>query len=490
MTTEAFLTLLQQIQEQKTGTETLEVKAAHEGCPSRLYDTFSAFANSHEGGTIVFGVDETENFKEVGVYDLKDLQKKVSEQSEQMEPRIHPQFTLVQKNNVAFLAVEIPPLEVADKPCFYRGKGRLKGSYSRIGDMDVPMTEYEIYSFEAFRKKYRDELRPCERADQSTLDQKSVHEYLFRLKKDRPNLSNLDDEQVLTLMNLVKDGHPTLAAVLLFSLYPQVYYPQLSIIATVVPGNEKGSLGDQGERFIDNKRIEGTVREMLEKSLTFVQRNMKTRTFIDSKTGKRTDIPEYPILAVREAIINALSHRDYSVHTEGMPIQLILYKNRLEVINPGGLYGRLTVNELGRALPDTRNPVLATALEVLGITENRYSGIPSMRNELEKSGLPQPIFDNSYGKFSVTFLAENKMKSTTSDKKPSSEKALLEFCRKPKTKQEIADFLQMKSISYAVKTYIKPLVAEGKITLSLPDRPSSPYQQFSTTETEKSGGQR
>ena len=70
--------------------------------------------------------------------------------------------------------------------------------------------------------------------------------------------------------------------------------------------------------------------------------------------------------AVREAILNALVHRDYSLHTEGMPIQLIMYSNRIEITNPGGLYGRLTPDQLGNAPPDTRNPVLVTAMETLG----------------------------------------------------------------------------------------------------------------------------
>lgn len=80
---------------------------------------------------------------------------------------------------------------------------------------------------------------------------------------------------------------------------------------------------------------------------------------------------------MRETVLNALVHRDYSIHTEGMPIQLTMYSDRLEVANPGGLYGRLTVDQLGKVQPDTRNPVLVTAMESLGQTENRYSGIPA-----------------------------------------------------------------------------------------------------------------
>ena len=74
--------------------------------------------------------------------------------------------------------------------------------------------------------------------------------------------------------------------------------------------------------------------------------------------------------AIREAIVNALVHRDYSMHTEGMPIRLILFEDRMEIRNPGGIYGRIRADKLGKVQPDTRNPVLASALEVLGMTEN------------------------------------------------------------------------------------------------------------------------
>ena len=106
----------------------------------------------------------------------------------------------------------------------------------------------------------------------------------------------------------------------------------------------------------------------------------------------RDDRTDYPITAIREAVINALVHRDYSIHTEGMPIQILMFDNRIEIHNPGGLYGRIRIDQLGKVQPDTRNPVLASELEVLGITENRYSGIPTIRKELEKYHLISPEF--------------------------------------------------------------------------------------------------
>ena len=85
---------------------------------------------------------------------------------------------------------------------------------------------------------------------------------------------------------------------------------------------------------------------------------------VDSETGKRKDRTDYPITAIREVILNALVHRDYSIHTEGMSIQIIMFENRIEIRNPGGIYGRIRIDQLGQSryfvssIPVT-NPTIA-----------------------------------------------------------------------------------------------------------------------------------
>lgn len=316
MTTEELLELLDQVQKMKCESAVLEIKSAETGCPKRLYDTLSAFSNQDEGGVLLFGVKEEDDFKEVGVYDVQDLQKKINEQALQMEPVVRPLLTAVEKDGRCFAAAEIPGMDLAERPCFYRGHGRLRGSFVRIGDSDEPMTEYEIYSYEAFRKKYQDDIRSIPRAVMSALDQNAVNAYLDKLKQGKPNLTALTDGELCELMSITRDGAATLSAVLLFGLYPQAYLPQLCITAIAVPGTEIGDLGSAGERFIDNKRIEGSIPQMLEDAMQFVRKNMRTKTIIDPLTGRREDRMDYPMTAVREAIVNALVHRDYSMHTE------------------------------------------------------------------------------------------------------------------------------------------------------------------------------
>lgn len=172
--------LIKQIQIRGCEEQTMEVKSAHYGCPEKLYDTISAFSNQNNGGTFLFGLDEKEGFKKVGVYDAQDLQKKVMEYCEQMTPVVRPVFTICNEGTLVFLSAEIPPVDITDRPCFKTAKGRLQGSYIRVGEADKPMTEYEVYSFEAFRKKYRDDIRPAAGVSFSALDQEKLESYLLR----------------------------------------------------------------------------------------------------------------------------------------------------------------------------------------------------------------------------------------------------------------------------------------------------------------------
>ena len=152
MITEELVELTKWILEKKTERQDLEIKTAHGGCPKRLYDTLSSFSNQDGGGILFFGIDEKEGFKLSGVYDLQDLQKKVVEQCNQMVPPVRAVFTVAEVNGFDVCSAEIPGLELSERPCYYKGAGRLKGAYTRVGDADMVMTEYELYSYEAFRK--------------------------------------------------------------------------------------------------------------------------------------------------------------------------------------------------------------------------------------------------------------------------------------------------------------------------------------------------
>ena len=343
MLTEELLDLVHTVVRQKAESQTLEVKAAHLDCPKRLYDTLSSFSNQDSGGVLLFGLDERQGFQVVGVYDLQDLQKKVTEQCGQMEPPVRAVFTIAEADGLPVCAAEIPAVDLSE--------------------------------------------RPIQRADLSTLHQDALQRYLLDRRVERPGFGRLDEAQQMEMLNITRDGVPTLAAVLNFGVYPQGYLPQLGITAVVVPGREIGETA-QGDdaRFLDNKRIEGTIAEMVEEALAFCKRNMKARTIIDPQTGRRTDQTEYPISALREAILNALIHRDYSIYTEGTPVQLDFFTDRLEIHSPGSLYGRTTVEQLGHSRPDLRNPAGDRGLSG---HQDRFLRHPPLCGAPHRSGQPQ-----------------------------------------------------------------------------------------------------
>ena len=471
MQTEALKKLVYDIQSKKTETQTIELKSSEHGCPTRLFDTLSSFSNQDEGGIIVFGIDEKDDYKIKGVYDAQDLQKKVTEQCKQMEPSVRALFTVCDIDGATVVSAEIPGVDISERPVFYKGVGRIKGSYVRVGESDEPMSEYEIYSYEAFRKRIRDDIRVVENAKMQLFDEKRMNNYLASVKNERRNLAeNVSENEILELMGVTSDGSPTLAGLMTFSKYPQTYFPQLCITAVSLPGTEMGSTGTDGERFIDNKRITGAIPDMLDEAVEFVRKNSRTKTIIDDN-GKRADKNEYPIKAVREAILNALVHRDYSIHTENVPVRIEMYRDRMEITNSGGLYGKITIDALGKVHPETRNAALANMLELLNITENRYSGIPTMRMEFLNAGLPVPVFSVRHGEFKVI------MKNGYHTETVSLTDSIIEFCSVPRSRAELISFTG-KSRNYVMGQIVAPLIESGKIKLTIPDKPKSSNQKY------------
>lgn len=487
MLKEELIALIKEVTTRKSESQHIECKKAAGGTPQRLYDTLSAFANQNGGGIILFGIDEQNGYEVSGVYDPQDIQVKVMNQSLQMNPILRPVLTVAEIEGKYVVSAEISECEIFEKPCFYTGAGRIRGSYIRVGESDQPMTEYEVYSYEAFKRKIEDEIRVVERAAMTTFDRDSLTEYFIKLRRIKTNLAKQSDEKILELQGLCQDGKPTVAGLMLFGEYPQAYMPQLVITAMVVPGTQIGDIGEKNERFIDNKRIEGTIPQMIEEAMAFVWRNSRSATVINA-AGARDDRDEYPMKAVRELVINALVHRDYSIHTDHSPIRLILYRDRMEIENPGGLYGRMTLDALGHTASDTRNPFIAGGLETLLLTENRYSGIPTARMEMLRAGLPEPVFESLHGVFKATLF--NSKESVNMKKEETAayggeddvEGLILKFCSQPKSREEIANELKMNSTYYVVTKYLRPLIQSGKLAMTIPDTPRSRSQQYFTVD--------
>lgn len=477
MREEELTNLVRKIQRRQTELQTVELKSAEKGFP-KIYDTLSAFSNRDEGGVIIFGISEKDNYRVVGVYDIEDAQKKAMEACNQMEPLVRAVFTTAEIDGKLVLSAEIPSVEYWSRPVFYKGAGRLKGSYIRVSDGDQPMTEYEVYCYEAFKRRIREDLRIVPECRYDLLNQERLSNYFKKVKKEKTNLASLPNETIMELMGLTVKGEFTLASALVFSIYPQAWFPQLCITAVSLPGTAMGITDQSGARFLDNKRITGAIPDMLEEAVEFVSRNMRTKTII-GQDGKRADKDEYPVVAVREGILNALIHRDYGMLAENTTISIEMYRDRMEIINKGGLYGGGSVKMLGKGRPETRNAVLASILETLKITENRYSGIPTIIRTMEEAELPPPEFQITHGEFRL-ILRNGTEISTNEIDKTDIISAVLQFCRTPRSREEITNFTG-KSRYHTMSTIVQPLIEQGKLKMTIPEKPKSPSQKFVTT---------
>ena len=168
------------------------------------------------------------------------------------------------------------------------------------------------------------------------------------------------------------------------------------------------------------------------------------------------------------------------MYTENTPISIEMYRDRMMIRNRGGLYGGGSIKQLGKGRPETRNAALANMLELLNVTENRYSGIPTILKEFENAGLPAPRFDVRRGDFEVTFW-NNIFNPAEELDKTDLPKAILQFCKIPRSRKELVEFTG-KSQYYTMSSIIQPLIETGQLRLTLPEKPKSSKQRFKTVD--------
>ena len=416
-----------------------------------------------------------------------------------MEPAIRVDILPMEYDGKNILAVKVDEIAQNKKPCYYKPKGLKNGSYTRIGDRDELMTDYEIYALQSYNDHIFEDTRPNKRATISDLDQDELNKYIDKLKLDKPNFSKNSFDKCLKICGIIDNNdnriYPTLAGTLIFGEYPQSFFPQLFVACVVVPGVELGDVGEHGERFLDNKRIEGTIEEMLEETMNFLQRNMKISVIIDFN-GKRINRTEYPMKALREAVANALIHRDYSTQTENAYISVYMYNDRIEILNPGALYGTNKIEKLGTATTmEARNPTIVRILEEKSsVIENRHSGIPTMRREMKKYGLPEPEFYEERDSFKVIFrngnISYGNIKSGQVSGQVSSQlikyqQMVLEFCLSPKSTSEIKRFLGLNSRNYVREKIIKPLIENNFLDYTNKNHINASNQKYITLKKEK-----
>ena len=220
--------------------------------------------------------------------------------------------------------------------------------------------------------------------------------------------------KALRVLDEDEDGvlRPTLAGLLALGFYPQKHFPRLSVSFAAYPGTTKATLPETGQRFLDSNDFVGPIPVMIAEAVAAVAKNMRTGSFFEG--AFREDVPDYPQEAVREAVANALMHRDYSPEAWGAQVQVNMYADRLEILNPGGLYGSVTVDTLGTlGLSSSRNEFLSKILgstpyaqapgKVRYVVENKGSGYAEIETQLAAAYMEPPKPRDRPGSFSLTF---------------------------------------------------------------------------------------
>ncbi len=396
----------------------VEAKAAVGGLPKCIVETLSAFANSN-GGLLVLGLDERDGFTVVELPSPAKLRDDlVAAASDRLEPPLRIATDIVEIDGRALVVAEVDPVPSDHRPCYVEAKGIATGSYVRVGDGDRRMTQAEIGLAIANRGQPRYDLEPIREAGIEALDQAALARTIERVRLTSRAFRDIDERTALERLHvLVRDDQgelaPSLGGLLTFGVYPQQYFPQLTV-SVVVYGSD-----DNGPRFEDNPVIRGTIPDLVAETLAVLRRHMRVRGYVDS-SGRHERL-DYPLNAVREAVVNAVLHRDYSPVTRGTQVQVELHPDRLLVRSPGGLFGPVVLEDLGaEGVTSSRNSFLAALLAdtyLPGsdrlVAENRASGVPAMIRELRKSGMDRPVFGNFPNRFEVEFSSSELLDPTT-----------------------------------------------------------------------------
>lgn len=414
MTTHEVVAMLADLQRFNADFTHIEAKEAKTDLPKHTWQTVSAFSNSHQGGAMLFGVAERQRFQPLGVQNSAKIQHDLACLcSNDMEPPVRPVIQIHNIHGKQLVSASIPELPSEQKPCYHKQAGYTNGAYIRVADGNRQLTTYEVQMMLSARVQPRDDQEPVTEANIDDLQPRLLKALLARVRK-RPGtpLAHESDTQVLQKLKVLTKFRSrlvcTVGGLLALGKYPQEFFPALGITFVVYPGEGVGEPGANEERFLDNERIEGAIPDMLGPALTVLGRNTKHRSVV--RGLYREDLAEYPATALREAIINALVHRDLSAAARGTPVQINMFRDRLTVNNPGGLYGPLTVDSLGQGICASRNARLLRILEDVApvgdrraVCENRGSGVGAMLAALRRSGLPEPLFEDRIATFRVTF---------------------------------------------------------------------------------------
>ena len=468
-----------------TDTQQYEVKESKGSLPKSMVETLSAFSNTG-GGFVLLGLSEKNGFTAVEGFDARKIQDAFASACEKMSPVVRPDIELIPFEGSLVMCARVKEMHPRDKPCYIASRGMYDSSYVRTGDGDRRMTPYEIdrYMEEHIQPTYDDQ--PVEDAGIEELDPELLAGFVRRQKELHPRvLSGRTDEEVLLDLHVLKkvDGviKPTLAGIMAMGVFPQKYFPRLNVTFTAYAGTTKTDRVDDTRRYLDSQTIVGPIPSMIADTMAAVSKNTRNGAVIEG--AFRKDVPDYPPVAIREAVANALMHRDYSPGARGSQVQVNLYVDRIEILNPGGLYGDVTIETLGESgVSSARNQFLSNILETTPypdggyVVENRGTGYQEIGEQLRRAMMLPPRPKNTTVSFSLTLDRRRVMESERSQTPSSVDEAILDYLseRSSASNRELADVSGLGRST--ISSHIKKLVEAGKVEPLEP--PRSPKQRY------------
>lgn len=352
-----------------------------------VIETAVAFANT-SGGHILIGLSNTGQLlnTQFGMESLRDYVNRIATAT---EPSIHPEAKLVNGDNGTVIILSVQ--EFPNKPVSTRGRCFVRSGSTTRQMMPSEIAEMHLHSTGQSMDAVIVPGKSCD-----DLDFDAVHKYMRKAtERGRRSFSDEDDPwQVLRKLELVKSEHEiTRAAILLFGKAPQSPLSQAVVHA--------GRLRDK-THIMDNLIITGSIINQVDETINFIKKNLHVRFEINGEP-ERKEIWDYPPAALREAVVNAICHRDYGDTTD---IQIKIFEDALQVWSPGSLPYNMDVDELmdPEHSSKPRNKLVAQVFYDLGLIERYGSGIQRILDACSIAKLPKPLFENVFGGFRIKFM--------------------------------------------------------------------------------------
>jgi ATP-dependent DNA helicase RecG len=353
----------------------------------QLAETLVAFANG-DGGTVLLGV--TLDGAMSNNFSTEDAEALLWQAQARCRPPVRSEWQQTetpQGTAVAIRVIRSTELHTLDD-------GRV---LIRVGSENRPLVGDEVSHLAATKATGDFETDVVAGAARNDLDEEIIQEYLVkREERGRLALSRPVDEMLVEIGALTDAGAPTVAGVLLFGQEPQFYLPQSGLVFVRFAGTEpRGPEGLPG--YSRREEIQGALPRLIEAAWKVIWEEMRIAAVV--KGLEREEQTEYPPFAVREALVNAVCHRDYRL--KGRRIEMRMFDDRLEVISPGGLPGYITIDNIVDE-HFSRNPRIVGGLFQWGYIEELGLGIDRMVEDMVQAGHPPPEFKATPYSFTVT----------------------------------------------------------------------------------------